>query len=280
VGRTPKALVYDQIIADLKEAKSLLSDDYSFSSNQRVRVNKGAAIALLARVYLYVEDWTNAEGESTTVINNTSLYSLEPDLTKVFRASSREAIFQFWSQQYPNDFGTFRIHPIRGPLNGALNSQFATSFETGDQRALVWIANIPFAGNTYYGVRKYQSFAIPPDDYSTVLRLSELYLIRGEARAQLNKLPAAASDINMIRNRAGLANIASVNQADLLNDVMRERQSELFTEWAHRWFDLKRTGRADLVMGAIKHDWNSEDELYPIPESQLTIDPAMTQNPN
>ncbi len=61
---------------------------------------------------------------------------------------------------------------------------------------------------------------------------------------------------------------------------MRERQSELFTEWGHRWFDLKRTGQANNVLGAIKAGWSLGDVLYPIPETQLISNPAITQNPN
>src|SRR5258706_8113660 len=63
--RTAKAEVYQQIVADLKDAQRLLTDDYSFSNNERVRANKGAATALLARVYLFTEDWINAETEAT-----------------------------------------------------------------------------------------------------------------------------------------------------------------------------------------------------------------------
>jgi hypothetical protein len=67
--RSPKAQVYQQIIADLKDAQNLLPDDYSFSANARVRVNKSVATALLARAYLYTEDWVNAEMQASTLIN-------------------------------------------------------------------------------------------------------------------------------------------------------------------------------------------------------------------
>ena len=83
-ARTSSALVYAQIISDLKEAQSLLSDDYRYSGGERIRPNKWAATALLARVYLFQQDWLDAESQATSVINNTSLYSLNPDLNTVF----------------------------------------------------------------------------------------------------------------------------------------------------------------------------------------------------
>jgi starch-binding outer membrane protein, SusD/RagB family len=277
--RTPAQQVYDQIIFDLKEARDLLPDDYLHANNERTRVNKGAAAALLARVYLYVKDWSNAENEATMLIENTGLYALETDLASVFRTTSKEAIFQLWSDQYPNEFITFLVHPAIGPRYGALRPELAESFENGDLRESSWIETVLYGEDTYYRSFKYQSYAIPPDDYSTVLRLSEQYLIRAEARAQQNKLEQAASDINVIRNRAGLASTSSQSQNDLLTEVMNQRRWEFFAEWGHRWFDLKRTEQADQVLDAVKPEWNPEDALYPIPEIQLINNPGITQNP-
>ena len=115
--RTEKGQVYQQIIADLKDAQGLLANDYSFSDNQRIRANSAVATALLARVYLYKEDWANAEAEATAVINNTAQYNLEPNLANVFRTTSKEAILQMWSQIYPQEFSTFFVHPAIGPFS-------------------------------------------------------------------------------------------------------------------------------------------------------------------
>jgi hypothetical protein len=278
--RTATGQVYQQIISDLKDAESLMLDNYSYSANQRVRANKGVATALLARVYLFTGDWVNAEAESSVLISNTSQYSLEPNLLKVFSTISKEAIIQFWGQQFPNELNAFAIDPSYGIFGGVLNRQFVDGFEPGDQRAAVWIGSILFGGNTFYGPLKYQDYAIPPNDYSTVLRLAEQYLIRAEACANQNKLASAIADINEIRNRAGLPNTTASTQSDLLDAVLQERRAELFTEWGHRWLDLKRTGRANAVLGPLKPGWKQEDSLYPIPESQLISNPAIKQNPS
>src|SRR5690606_21218692 len=49
--------VYTKIISDLTDAKNLLATDYSFSNGERSQPNRFAAIALLARVYLYTGKW-------------------------------------------------------------------------------------------------------------------------------------------------------------------------------------------------------------------------------
>ncbi|MBC7851372.1 MAG: RagB/SusD family nutrient uptake outer membrane protein, partial [Chitinophagaceae bacterium] len=108
---------------------------------------------------------------------------------------------------------------------------------------------------------------------------AEQYLIRAEARAKLNDLTGAISDLNTIRNRAGLANTIAVSQQNILNAIAEERRTELFGEWGHRWFDLKRTGKINEVMNALKANWKATDALWPIPIDQLKANPALVQNP-
>lgn len=265
IPRTDKALVYQQIVADLVDAKSLLTADYSFSSNQKVRVNKVAAISFLARVYLYLNDWTNAEIQSSEVLSNAG-YALEPILKKVFLKNSVEAIWQFYpSTGYPGDLLTFYSY---GHL---LSSPLLNSFESGDRRATDW--------NISTRLHKYQSLTTYTE-YSMVLRLGEQYLIRAEAQAQQNNILGSQTDLNAIRNRAGLANTLANDKASLLAAIEHERRVELFLEWGHRWFDLKRTNRINAVMSPLKANWVPTDALYPIPQIQIDNDPAMANSQN
>src|SRR5690606_34033357 len=82
---------------DLKLAKQLLANDYSYSMNERTRVNKFTAAALLSRVYLHLKDWNSSETESSYILDNTDIFGLEVDLNNVFVKNSREAIWQFMS---------------------------------------------------------------------------------------------------------------------------------------------------------------------------------------
>jgi len=54
---------------------------------------------------------------------------------------------------------------------------------------------------------------------------------------------------------------------------------ELFAEWGHRWLDLKRTNTANAVLGAEKPTWKPTDVLFPIPQTERTNNPNLTQNP-
>ena len=128
----------------------------------------------------------------------------------------------------------------------------------------------------------------PASDWSSDVcsfrSLAEQHLIRAEAYAQLGQVELAADDLDMIRTRAGLEplnrKLPSFDQNELLDRIHMERRLELFCEWGHRWFDLKRTNRLDGVMAAKKEGWTSSDGLYPIPGNQLIANPALTQNPS
>jgi hypothetical protein len=286
VSRTPAADVYQKIIADLLDAQNSLADNYSYSNNERVRPNKWAATAMLARAYLYKHDWANAETQATAVINNSSLFSLVSNLNNVFLKNSTEAIWQLYP--YP----TSGFNTVEGlamiataslpPSSGAsLTNNLLTAFEANDNRKTSWVGSQTIAGITYNYPNKFKiRTGTPVTEYYMILRLAEQYLIRAEARAQQNNLAGAVADLNVIRSRAGLPPLsASLTQAQTIAAVKQERRIELFCEWGHRWFDLKRTGDADAVLGPIKTGWSSTDALYPIPQAQILIDPNLVQNP-
>jgi len=311
LARTPKAQVYQQMIADLKDAQNLLSTNYLdatllSTTTERVRPTEWAADALLARVYLYSGDWINAEAQATAVINNASLYSLVA-LNSVFLKNSQEAIWQL--QPTDINFNTTEaralVIPATGPSTGGvvdnpvyLSANLLKSFEPGDQRGVYgnWVDTVSFqpTSTTYDTVvfpYKYKVNTSPGvtsasgmTEYFMMLRLGEQYLIRTEARAQQNNIGGAQSDLNIIRTRAGLSNTSAGDQASLLTAILHERQVELFSEWGHRWFDLKRTGNVDAVMSVITPQkaggapWNSYQQLYPLPLSDLQQAPNLVQN--
>jgi starch-binding outer membrane protein, SusD/RagB family len=312
IPRSQQPQIYSQIIQDLLDAESLVNANYvdatdTVTTIQRVRPTKGAAEALLARVYLYMGKYDSAQIEASKVIGNGSLYTLCTNLSplmgpkSVFLMNSTEAIWQL-STPLPNSENTIdgqNFVLFGEPINyGANNSttispQLFNSFEAGDQRQTNWIG-VDSSGSApevyYYFPYKYQSVNITQlSEYTMVLRLAEQYLIRSEAEVQQNDLTDAAIDLNVIRNRAGLANISdsiAASQSALQAAILHERQVELFTEWGHRWFDLIRTGTANSVMGSPGNVcqykggvWNPDWQLYPIPQSEIQNDSRLTQNP-
>ncbi len=280
--RTAETKVYTQIVADLKDAQSLLSPDYRFSNGERIRPSQWAATALLARVYLYQGDWIDAESQSTAVINQSGLYVLNADLNSVFLKNSTETIWQMMpvlAGYNTNEGQTFILTDI--PQYISLTPQLVGAFETGDNRRTNWVDSISSSGQTYYFAYKYKiQSGFTLTEYSMVLRLAEQFLIRAESRAMQGNITGSQNDLNMIRNRAGLPNTSANDQLSLMTAITHERQVEFFSEWGHRWLDLKRNNLADSVLGTVKAPgWQPSDTLYPIPKVDITNDPNLTQNP-
>jgi hypothetical protein len=296
LSRSPKAQVYDQVITDLKEAQDLLNDQYikgdiiTTTLTERIRPNKWAATALLARTYLYKGDFAGAEAQATAIISNTTLYDTVA-LNKTFLKDSKEAIWQLQPVlTNPSNTQDARLFVLpAGAPNSSypvyLSSQVVNSFEAGDNRKIEWTGNVVTAGTTYNYPNKYRNIGTTATvtEYLVVLRLAEQYLIRAEARAQQNNISGAQNDLNIIRKRARLGNTTATDKASLLTAIMQERKVELFTEWGHRWFDLKRTGTIDAVMNTIAPvkggTWNSNWQLYPIPFGDMDRGPNLVQNP-
>jgi len=310
IGRTSRTLVYSQVIKDLQQAKGLLNANYvdatdTAITSDRIRPNKSAAAALLARVFLYAGQYDSAESESTDVINITTLYHLCTNLSgpnSVFLMNSTEAIWQLGVPDPPPfasntpDANNFIL--IAAPGTSIANScvispELLNAFEPGDQRMVNWVGAYTVSNPTinYYFPYKYQSYNTTTiTEYTMVLRLAEQYLIRAEAEANLGDMADATTDLNIIRARAGLGTSptltgsASLQQAD--SAILHERQVELFTEWGHRWFDLNRIDSINSVMslpGNISQSkggsWNVDWQLYPIPQSEIMADVNLTQNP-
>jgi hypothetical protein len=273
--RASTAAVYAQIIADLTEAQALLPAAYT--GTFRGRINKYAATTLLARTYLYQQNYAAAEEQASQVISST-VYSL-PAPQSAFINTSNEVI---WQIANVNGFSTFGANYVTGATvipGYSLNNETYQSFESADLRKTNWTAPKTL-DKTYNTITKYKVASGTGNEYNIVLRFAELYLIRAEARAQLNNLTGAKTDLDMVRTRAGLTGVsAALTQAGMLAAIEQERRTEFFGEWGHRWLDLKRTNRADAVLGALRPAWKPAAALFPIPQSQILLNGNLTQNP-
>lgn len=295
---TPDA-IYKQVVQDLTDAQAALADNVYVDASgnvvtDRIRPNKQVASAMLARVYLYLKDWKNAETQASSVIGNAN-YALVGNLNQVFLKASKETLWalQPVSQLYLNTIDANYLivnasYAISTQL--PLNNNLVKAFETGDARLTNWVGTFTTTSapiTTYYYANKYKvaslSSTIAVTEYPIVMRFAEQYLIRAEARAQQNNLSGAAADINIIRSRASLPNTAASSQSDILDAIAHERQVELFSEWGHRWFDLKRNNKLDAVMNVVTPQkggtWNSFEQLMPIPPDDIRADANLKQNP-
>lgn len=310
--RSSQHEVYLLVEKDLLEAKLLLSESYlrgdaiskyNSGTEERVRPTRWAASALLARTYLFMKNWGKAESEASLVINNTTLFSLV-DLNDVFRKNSREAIFQIQPtapQENTKEGLVFQLDStgpnISKPIS--ISSFVMSEFMYEDPRRSVWIDSVIFEGKTYYFPNKYKIglYNKPIEEYLTVIRLAEVYIIRAEAKIRLNRVGEGVADLNVLRDRAirntgsSLSRIdENLNTANAIRAVVKERQLELFSEWGNRWLDLKRLpgfmmsniSLADELMPSVTNkkggQWNSNWRLYPIPYMDIVLNPSLSPN--
>jgi len=282
IKKSPQSIIYEQIIEDLMIAKELLPEDYSAFNDKRIRPIKWTAAALLARVYLYQQNWEKSENEASLVIDSAGLYSLEENTDSTFLARSPEAIWQLMpiiAGNNTNEAITFI--PYSTPQYVSITSSLLKSFEENDKRKTSWIDSIVVDEVTYYYPFKYKfTYTSSAKEYSMVFRLAEQYLIRAESKAQQNKISEAQSDVDIVRLRANLPPIESISlnldKEKLLSLIYHERQIEFFSEWGHRWLDLKRTQLAHRELNTIEYkSWQDTDIFYPIPKTEIENDPNL-----
>ncbi len=285
LARTPASQVWDQILQDLKDAKQLLP--VAYPTAERLRPNSATAGALLARSYLYLGKWPEAEAESDAIISSGVYGATLPALNQVFLKQSTETIWQLQPVRANTntlDGGSFLVTTATLP-NFQITPYMLSAFEPNDNRKATWIGfSSPVANPSWAFPAKYKAgTSATITEYYIVFRLTEQYLIRSEARAHQGggKLATGISDLNVVRSRAGLPAATPADQNALYLALEHERQVEFFAEWGHRWLDLKRTNRAQAVLQPLSptNTWKKGAELYPIPDAEMGSNPFLVQNP-
>lgn len=270
-------------------------EDYSFALGklERAPANPGfagdnAVKAALARLYLYQENWPQAENFASQVINSGD-YELENEFESVVNNDfTSEAIFEM-GYTIADDPGTNTNIGLNNlfvgrreiiPSNSAVLA--LASNESGDRfSSISFNANNLQGNDNGWSVAKYGT-ADADNNNVVVFRLAEMYLIRAEARARQQLIEGENGglvDLNTLRERANapLVNSASLNQLLLL--IEEERRYELAFE-GHRWYDLVRTGRVAQVMPAFNSNWREAYEKWPIPQREIQNNPALIGNQN
>ncbi|WP_142684655.1 RagB/SusD family nutrient uptake outer membrane protein [Chitinophaga polysaccharea] len=267
--------VYAQIIADLKKGKDLMDN-----SNTNSYATKYGAMALLARVYLYMGRNDSARIYADSVITS-GQYTLvnTSDLPGYYtktNESNKETIFAIhhtlqddrtwasigsmyymspggmgYGEMYASQSYLDLLHKYPGDVrNSFVQAVFLKgadgrdSVNAGGQKVMASRNGVP----KWYVLKYSNQDNVPTLSSPVVLRLAEMYLIRAEANAKLNNNAAAIDDVNTIRKRAGLNGAALFSVSDLhgyasvLDVVLDERRLELAFE-THRVFDLFRNNR-------------------------------------
>ncbi|WP_037316138.1 RagB/SusD family nutrient uptake outer membrane protein [Salegentibacter sp. Hel_I_6] len=302
--RIPSDEVYDYIEQDLLDAIDVLPAKSEYSSQDLGRATRGAAQALLSKVYLYQENWTMAAEMANAVISSGE-YGLEPNFEDIWREYSEngvESIFEIQARGEPIAKGVQQYSQVQGargtsgwgwgfnvPSENLVDAFDAEGDEIRKNATIIfagetlWDGRVvdPSVENPRYNEKAYSS-ANAGDSHGDknvrMLRYAEVLLIKAEAEAQLGNIGAAEAALNQVRNRVDLAAVSGLGQQELLEKIWNERRLELAFEH-DRWFDLIRTRQAPEAMAADGKSFQERHYLFPIPENQLIQTPEMEQNP-
>ncbi len=310
--------VYDQIIADLLQAETLMGSERS-----NIYASKEVAQAMLSRVYLYMSgtpenpnvNYAYKAKEYANKVIESDRYRLlgTEDFKTYFRKlpeQNTETIFavkhnvdvddrgwesigsmynhiasQGWGEMYASE-------PYRDLLDE--NAEDARHAFIEPQYEIDGVTLKERNGYPIYYINKFSMQEERPTLSSPVyLRLAEIYLNRAEANAKLGLNDEAIDDVNLIRKRAGLSGDALYSTADLkgresvFEVVLEERRLELAFEAQRKW-DIFRNGLTLDRNYPGTHEQGDALLFVPpdhprvvfyIPESQILVQENLVQNP-
>lgn len=290
------------------------------------RATSGAAKTVLANLYIIQKKWVDAEKLLKEVVAQGG-YSLIPDYNNVFSTSTAnknnaESVFEVQFQEGSNGYnGTFMYNFLPRPmldtelktLSGTSNPQpqsgegnniptpnVIAAYEAGDLRKDASIGYIRcsttlWEGKTYPIIKKFMKPHSLNNNHGMnwpVYRYSEVLLFLAEALNEQAKTAEAATFMNQVRKRAGLAETTASSQADFRTALMQERRVELAFE-NKRWHDLARTDTFKSVITAYgaeikanpfayyyqkgytlrSNSFTVIDKYYPLPADEAALNP-------
>lgn len=300
----PAQEVYKLILADLTSAETLLP---ATPVNDKTRASLMTVKTLLGKVHLTQKSYDLAATKLKEVIDSKQ-YSLVADyktLSTNGNTNLAETILEVaflsgqtlgnnYSAVFTPAITSMAIFPGNAQGSGRIvpTLDLIRAYETGDARKAISVNDsVPLIGGrksySRYGLKFVDFRAVDPGDGSvsfTVLRYADVLLMYAEALNEQAKMADALPHVNQVRQRAKLPALAGLSQADLRLALERERRVEFLYE-GHRWFDLARTGRTQAVLNAHyvgqKLNFSVQDFelLFPIPQAEIDLNPALKQNP-
>lgn len=275
--------VHDQIKKDLTEAAAALPPSYT-GVDTRGRATKGAANALLSRLYLYREEWGNAITAARAAI--TGPYTLATDYS-FYDKNTAEDVFTIQNSATDNGrtgSGGWAAYYSPTAVGGRGDAPFSASLiaayeaEPGDKRYALKRTGTAADALTRTFTLKFPD-AVNNSDNSPVIRITEVYLNLAEALAQQTALsPEAVTILNNLRNRAGLLpKLVFTSKQELIDAILLERRKELAFEGFRR-MDMLRY-KQNLRSGNPLAAFGGQKTIFPIPQRELDNNKSLTPNP-
>ncbi len=286
--------VYDQVYADLAQAKSLMAtmDQTINTTANRSRIDLIGVNAIQARVAYYAKDYPTAISNATAVINSGMDLAIRADFPSIWNndAIANEVI---WSITFLAGDGY-----VGGDVFFAVNNR--VSFKPSQNLLLNYNTTTDIRYSSYFSsttslrpgeliVSKYLGRNGATDGLVNwkPLRVGEVYLIRAEALARTSQNATSMADLNYLRNKR-ISNYVNENLTGsaLLTAIAVERRKELFLE-GHRWFDLRMAGQGIARGGDCKAPTtvcslsaNSFRYVWPIPQAEIKANPNIADQQN
>ena len=295
IARSSCRDTYGQIVSDLNTAAKLFGGS---TLQDASKASEAACKALLARVTLYMGDWSEAEALSQEVIDGYGLsLTSRGSYTGMFchRETGPEAIFRLNGYSAGSnlrsmfDYRDPKMYPSGKLLD--IFTEDASRYPGTDVRSE--LLRYSYNGSEYSGVcMKFidtEDITESEKHYDPfVLRLSEMYLIHAEASLRLGQAEAAAKDIAVLEARARGVDASAIDvdysDADALDRLIeRERIKELFLE-GHRMFDITRrhgtlTRDGGCGSSVLALSYPDDRFILPIPLVELDANKSMQSNP-
>jgi starch-binding outer membrane protein, SusD/RagB family len=270
--------VYDLVVSDLEEAVELLAAD----DRGVYFANHTAALSLLARVHLYLENWQEAADLATQAMDASDVGLVDQDTYagNIFESHPNpESILEISIDPEAETLGSNdapeQILTPSGWFDVLVSDLLLALYEEDDVRLSLYDQH---EGFDY--ILKYTASRGTHTDNVPLIRYPELLLIRAEARAELGQTAEAVDDLNTLREARGASTFASGDPQEIIAEVYDERRRELAFEGGHRWYDLKRRNMdVHKPDGLPTVSWDDYRILAPIPTAQVDNSPEIDQNP-
>jgi hypothetical protein len=300
--RTSAATIYsDIIIKDFADAANKLATVYT--GTELGRATRGAAKALLGKVYLTIKDFPKAEAVLKELTLAPYTYSLLSNFNDLFDYSKNEHhseyIFDiehesnlsgmgsiYTNQFMPNVVQMLSYYGIAGGFGESMSptTSFVNLWDAADKRKDITVQCCGSWTNPNTGVvtkfnpgtsqsytKKYITPVTVQNDSKAnwkVIRYADVLLMLAEAMNENGKTLEALAPLNLVRKRAELPTFTSLTQPEARDTIAMERRFELAFE-GHRWFDLVRTGKALSALAPIgMKDYMT---VFPVPLSQVQV---------
>jgi len=277
IPRSTKEEMYDLIVGDLKQIVDNNMLPNSYTGDNIGRATSGAAKALLGKVYLTFNKWTEARDVLGQVVGKYSLLPNPADVFSVDNKMNNEIIFAIrFNKTVVGEGHGYWYSSTTATSPDFPPAQLITVYDAADLRKD--LISFEKVGNTYM-IKKYYDVA----DASTnntgndfiLLRYADVLLMYAEALNEVaynnSQTSEAMNTLTQVRERAGLQaiDIATLPNKDAFRKVLSEERQREFPCEGHRWFDLVRMGYAKEVMATLGHTVNDYQLVYPIPQAEI-----------